>query len=111
MNWLSFSSGHDFGYLISLMTTHNLPETEDEFYDLLRTYFPKLYDVKYLMKFCRNLKGGLQELGRELGVKRVGPAHQAGSDALLTGEVFFKMQEMFFEGKDTVSLRYKMECP
>lgn len=56
-----------------------------------------MYDVKYLMKSCKNLKGGLQELANELEVQRIGPQHQAGSDSLLTGQTFFKMKEMFFE--------------
>jgi hypothetical protein len=56
-----------------------------------------VYDVKYLMKSCKNLKGGLQELANELEVQRIGPQHQAGSDSLLTGQTFFKMKEMFFE--------------
>merc|ERR1719158_1801768 len=49
------------------------------------------------MKSCKNLKGGLQEVANELEVRRVGPQHQAGSDALLTGQTFFRMKEMFFE--------------
>merc|ERR1712226_1797513 len=68
-----------------------------EFFELLKTYFPNVYDVKYLMKSCKNLKGGLQEVANELEVRRVGPQHQAGSDALLTGQTFFRMKEMFFE--------------
>jgi len=56
-----------------------------------------MYDVKYLMKSCKNLKGGLQEVANELEVLRIGPQHQAGSDSLLTGQTFFKMKEMFFE--------------
>merc|ERR1719384_2734030 len=49
------------------------------------------------MKSCKNLKGGLQEVANELEVRRIGPQHQAGSDALLTGQTFFRMKEMFFE--------------
>merc|ERR1712198_138335 len=97
VKWLSFHSGYDFGYLINLLTSQNLPKSEGEFFELLKTYFPNVYDVKYLMKSCKNLKGGLQEVANELEVRRVGPQHQAGSDALLTGQTFFRMKEMFFE--------------
>merc|ERR1719295_1251430 len=97
VKWLSFHSGYDFGYLINLLTNQNLPKTEADFFEQLKTYFPNVYDVKYLMKSCKNLKGGLQEVANELEVRRVGPQHQAGSDALLTGQTFFRMKEMFFE--------------
>lgn len=46
------------------------------------------------MKSCKNLKGGLQEVAEQLELQRVGPQHQAGSDSLLTGMVFFKMREV-----------------
>ena len=31
-----------------------------DFFDLMRLYFPIVYDIKYLMKSCKTLKGGLQ---------------------------------------------------
>ena len=40
--------------------------------------------MKYLMKFCENLKGGLNKLAEDIQVERVGPEHTAGSDSLLT---------------------------
>jgi len=97
VKWLSFHSGYDFGYLLKLLTNQNLPSEESEFFDLMRLYFPRIYDVKYLMKSCKNLKGGLQEVAEQLDLERIGPQHQAGSDSLLTGAAFFKMREMFFE--------------
>ncbi|XP_018320102.1 CCR4-NOT transcription complex subunit 7 isoform X1 [Agrilus planipennis] len=107
IKWLSFHSGYDFGYLIKLLTDNNLPQDEGEFFELLKLYFPTIYDVKYvyfslqyLMKSCKNLKGGLQEVAEQLDLERIGPQHQAGSDSLLTGMAFFKMKEMFFE--DTI---------
>lgn len=39
---------------------------------LMRTYFPKVYDIKYLMKFCDNLHGGLNRLAEILEVERIG---------------------------------------
>jgi len=95
--WLSFHSGYDFGYLIKILMNEALPSSECEFFDLLRLFFPKIYDIKYLMKSCKNLKGGLQEVSEILELERIGPQHQAGSDSLLTGAAFFKMREMFFE--------------
>ena len=43
----------------------------------LQIYFPVVYDIKYLMKFCTNLHGGLNKLAETLEVERVGPQHQA----------------------------------
>uniref|UniRef100_UPI00398E9926 CCR4-NOT transcription complex subunit 7 isoform X1 n=1 Tax=Pristiophorus japonicus TaxID=55135 RepID=UPI00398E9926 len=97
VKWLSFHSGYDFGYLIKILTNSNLPEEEPDFFEILRLFFPVIYDVKYLMKSCKNLKGGLQEVAEQLELERIGPQHQAGSDSLLTGMAFFKMREMFFE--------------
>uniref|UniRef100_A0A1A8J014 poly(A)-specific ribonuclease n=1 Tax=Nothobranchius kuhntae TaxID=321403 RepID=A0A1A8J014_NOTKU len=55
------------------------------------------YDFGYLMKSCKSLKGGLQEVADQLELKRIGRQHQAGSDSLLTGMAFFRMKELFFE--------------
>lgn len=95
IKWLSFHSGYDFGYLLKMLTDQNLPADESEFFELLRVYFPTNYDVKYLMKSCKNLKGGLQEVADELQLRRLGPQHQAGSDSHLTGLAFFEMREVF----------------
>lgn len=46
IKWLSFHSGYDFGYLIKLLTDNNLPQDESEFFELLKIYFPTIYDVK-----------------------------------------------------------------
>lgn len=63
-------SGYDFGYLIRLLTNLKLPDKEKDFFELLSIFFPKLYDVKYLMKSCKSLKGGLQEVADSLEVGR-----------------------------------------
>jgi CCR4-NOT transcription complex subunit 7/8 len=121
VKWISFHSGYDFGYLLKLLTNAQLPgmwhrrcrqgvlmhwfisfplaADEPAFFDLLHTYFPCLYDVKYLMNAFETLKGGLNKLAEDLEVERVGPMHQAGSDSLLTSSTFFKLRKMFFDGK------------
>lgn len=97
VKWISFHSGYDYGYLLKVLTCQALPKEESEFFDLLRTYFPCVYDIKYLMKSCENLKGGLQKVAEELQIERIGPQHQAGSDSLLTAATFFRMRSLFFE--------------
>lgn len=64
-------STYDFGYMLKVLTNMNLPSEEADFFDMLKIYFPNIYDVKYLMKSCKNLKGGLQEVADQLEVKYV----------------------------------------
>jgi CCR4-NOT transcription complex subunit 7/8 len=65
---LFLNSGYDFGYLLKVLTCSVMPADETEFFELLRTYFPCIYDIKYLMKSCKNLKGGLQDIADDLQV-------------------------------------------
>lgn len=98
VHWVTFHSGYDFGYLLKLLTCRNLPETQEEFFELIKTYFPTVYDIKHLMKFCNSLHGGLNKLAELLEVERIGVCHQAGSDSLLTSCTFRKLKENFFVG-------------
>ncbi|MCO5582861.1 hypothetical protein L7F22_036762 [Adiantum nelumboides] len=98
VHWITFHSGYDFGYLLKLLTCQNLPNTEADFFSLLKVYFPTVYDIKYLMKFCNNLHGGLNRLADILEVERFGSCHQAGSDSLLTSCTFRKLKDDFFNG-------------
>jgi CCR4-NOT transcription complex subunit 7/8 len=51
-----------------MLTGKLLPDSESEFFELLKIFFPTIYDVKYLMKSCKNLKGGLEEVAKQLEV-------------------------------------------
>ncbi|KAI0357416.1 CAF1-domain-containing protein [Trametes cingulata] len=97
--WISFHSGYDFGYFVKLLTGQSLPVNEETFFDVLHTWFPTIYDIKFVMRSCKDLKGGLQDVADDLGVMRIGPSHQAGSDSLLTASTFFKMRELYFNDK------------
>jgi len=97
VRWISFHSYFDFGYLVKVLTNAKLPEKESDFFALLSDYFPCFFDIKYIMKSCESLKGGLNRIAETLEVKRVGPSHQAGSDSLVTSLTFFKMARLFFE--------------
>jgi len=97
VKWISFHSGYDFGYLLKLVSCAALPPSEAEFFELLKIWFPCIYDIKFLMRSTKNLKGGLQDVADELQVPRIGPQHQAGSDSLLTANTFFKLRSRYFE--------------
>ena len=120
VRWISFHSGYDFGYLMKLMLCQPLPDDEAEFHSLLTIFFPKLFDIKFLLKLAgRNgtvnndqalnaeaqailerlgTKSGLQDIADALNIKRVGTAHQAGSDSWVTGQIYFEMRQKVFEG-------------
>ena len=118
VRWISFHSGYDFGYLVKLMYCKPLPDDEAEYRKLLKLFFPAIYDIKFMVRSAQRThttngttplspsavgllsslgqKAGLQDLADELGVKRVGTAHQAGSDSLLTGKVFWEARKAIF---------------
>ncbi|KAG6516145.1 hypothetical protein ZIOFF_026594 [Zingiber officinale] len=98
VHWVTFHSGYDFGYLLKILTCQNLPDTQVGFFKFIKIYFPTVYDIKHLMKFCNSLHGGLNKLAELLEVQRVGICHQAGSDSLLTSCAFRKLKESFFNG-------------
>jgi len=94
--WVSFHGCYDFGYLLKLLISKNLPNTEKEFLDLLDTYFINYYDIKNMVKRKDNVKIGLNSLAQSLVVLRKGKTHQAGSDSVVTIDVFFKLKEYKF---------------
>ncbi|KAK4175019.1 ribonuclease H-like domain-containing protein [Triangularia setosa] len=118
--WISFHGGYDFGYLTKLLMPKNLPGDEGDFDEEMKRWFPATYDVKHLMKHAIKLqnsgqlevrdpgvadilakfeqKAGLEHIAETLKIKRVGSAHQAGSDSLLTGRVFFELRKRIFNG-------------
>jgi len=121
VHWISFHGGYDFGYLTKLLLLLPLPDDEFEFDKFMKKFFPSIYDVKYLMKYATKQHGmglltpldpstvevftkfeqkqGLDGLADAFKIKRQGLAHTAGSDALLTGKIFFRMRERIFNGE------------
>lgn len=97
VKWFLFYSGYDFGYMVKLFIDFCLLEEEYEFFYILNFFFLFIYDVKYLMKSCKNFKGGFQEVVDQLDLQRIGRQYQVGLDLLLIGMVFFRMKELFFE--------------
>ncbi|KAF2637769.1 CAF1-domain-containing protein, partial [Massarina eburnea CBS 473.64] len=116
-SWISFHSGYDFAYLIKMLTSKPLPEDEESYRKLVEIFFPRLLDVKYIWRHANSLlrrgavgqqahnilqnlgtKSGLQDLADELGCTRIGTSHTAGSDAWLTGTVYWELQKRIFNG-------------
>jgi CCR4-NOT transcription complex subunit 7/8 len=116
VHWISFHSGYDFGYLAKIMWSRKLPSDEESYREIIRTFFPNIWDVKFLLRHAQGLlrrgvlnsqatdilnrmgtRSGLQDLADELGCQRIGTQHQAGSDAWLTGSVFWQMKTKIFD--------------
>ena len=99
ITYLTFHSISDFGYLLKMLTCKPLPADEKEFTQQLNILFPNYYDIKLIAsKIDQLMSGGLQSLANELNVVRVGPQHQAGSDALVTLLTFTQLMNRFFKG-------------
>lgn len=129
-HWISFHGGYDFGYLTKLLHPLPLPDDELEFDKIRKKFFPSVWDVKYLMKDAYKLnqmgqlgtpdpvtneiiakfeaQKSLEGVGDALKIKRVGNAHQAGSDALHTGKCFFAVKDKVFHGDIPLELNGKV---
>lgn len=106
--WVSFHSAYDFAYLIKVLTGNLMPEREDDFYKFMNILFPTFYDFKYLLQTTDHLRKGLQEISNDLGLVREGTAHQAGSDALLTSQAFFRSFEVFLTRENVRNMTCKL---
>ena len=91
INWISFHGSYDFAYLLSNLCDGSLPETEKDFTKDLQLFFPNHYDIRILVKEKENLQGSLNKLASYLDVVREGKIHQAGSDSMVTIDVFWKL--------------------
>ena len=91
IHWISFHGSYDFAYLLSNLLGNSLPKSEKEFTQILGLFFPNHYDIRILVKNKSFLKGGLNKLANYLDIEREGKKHQAGSDSIVTIEVFWKL--------------------
>ncbi len=95
IHWISFHGIYDFAYFLRSVTNLPLPETEVGFFEALKVYFSNYYDIRYLVRYNDNFRGSLAKLGQELNVARIGTMHQAGSDSLITSEIFIKLKKEY----------------
>lgn len=91
IHWVSFHGSYDFGYLLKLLINSQLPEKEETFTEELKVYFPSHYDIRILVQSNDNLQGGLNRVAQKLDITRFGKVHQAGSDSIVTIDIFFKL--------------------
>jgi CCR4-NOT transcription complex subunit 7/8 len=90
VTWIAFHGAYDFSYLLKVLINDLLPQTSDQYLIYLKHLFPNIYDIKTIINDIDEWKNlSLSRLGNDLDLKRTGHQHQAGSDALLTVEIFF----------------------
>mmetsp|Transcript_102781 Transcript_102781/g.265700 ORF Transcript_102781/g.265700 Transcript_102781/m.265700 type:complete len:324 (+) Transcript_102781:89-1060(+) len=85
--WVTFAGFYDLGYLLKLLTLNAaLPQNFGAFEINLSTYCPRRHELRDELPH-----GSLDSLARRYGLPRRGSAHTAGSDALLTLELFLSL--------------------
>lgn len=103
VKWISFHGSFDFSYLLKTLSNDCLPTNHSAFTHLMKYYFPNVYDLKYLIREFEHYKNeGLNRLAKAINVERIGPMHQAGSDALITLSCFFRLKEEIFRGEPAI---------
>jgi CCR4-NOT transcription complex subunit 7/8 len=107
---ITFSGAYDLAYLVKMMLGrgYKLPAAPPAFESVVKAMIRKnLYDVKEMARRCPSdidLHGGLDRVAGKLDVRRaVGEAHQAGSDSLVTCQMFIKIRDRYFVDDDDLT--------
>jgi len=96
--WVTFSGSYDLGFLLKLLTCGRaLPPNAGTFDAVLVTFCPRRHELRDELSLQR---GSLDHLARKHEVVRHGPAHTAGSDALLTLELYLRVVGVKGRGQD-----------
>ncbi|CAL9082640.1 unnamed protein product [Musa acuminata var. zebrina] len=114
LKYVTFHGLYDVAFVIKMITRAPLPNTLNEFSDLVRTIFGQIYDLKYISRFCGGLRRGeigLVGLSRLLNFEPVGIRHQAAYDSLLIGALFNEMKQRRHNVEDdrSASVLYGIE--
>lgn len=115
IQWVTFHGNYDLAYVISILNKgrqfpQTLPQTPDQFVDEVGRVFGVVYDLKVIASAYQWLGDhlGLEKLAHKLQIQRVGPAHHAGSDSLLTALVFIKISQLCIDAKGSLGFLYGM---
>lgn len=105
VHWITYHSGYDLGYLMSLMMNDRLPTEESQFLRRVALYFPAVWDIKYIVR-ALNLsnKATLAGVADDLQIRPPGyqllldgtavAAQPAANESLLTNAIFFQTRKM-----------------
>lgn len=94
---ITFNGQHDLGYLVRLLTQQALPSNLDMFDIVLSFLCPSRFELRDWLRH-----GSLNILAQHYGVCRQGAAHTAGSDALVTLELFLCTRTAFVEPPESM---------
>lgn len=95
VNWITFHGIYDLAYLLKILSNQKIPENEALFMEELDVYFYNHFDIRYIIRELSWLRGSLTKLASYLDIQRIGSAHQAGSDSLVTSKLYFKIVDQF----------------
>lgn len=101
IKWVCFHGGFDFAYFLKTLTNSELSANYNSFESLCKLYFQNIFDIKYLIKDFNQFKSsGLTKMAYDFNIDRIGQMHQAGSDALLTLQIYFKFLSKYVESEN-----------
>ncbi|KAL0732396.1 hypothetical protein Bca4012_008605 [Brassica carinata] len=108
VEFVTFQGAYDFAYVLCILNNGKLPETREKFASEVVRVFGEVYDLKVMAGFCDGLGEhlGLSKLAQLLNIPRVGRAHHAGSDSLMTALVFVKLRQVFEDSRFAKGMLY-----
>ncbi|ESQ36271.1 hypothetical protein EUTSA_v10008017mg [Eutrema salsugineum] len=108
VEFVTFQGAYDFAYFLCILNNGKLPETRGEFASEVVKVFGDVYDLKVMAGFCEGLGEhlGLSKLAQLLKIARVGRAHHAGSDSLMTALVFSKLKQVYEDSNFAKGMLY-----
>ena len=66
--WIVFHGSFDFAYFIKMVRGDILPQQVAEFFQILKIFFPKIYDIKSITEKVSTLGNSLSSYGQKLDV-------------------------------------------
>ncbi|XP_023550519.1 putative CCR4-associated factor 1 homolog 8 [Cucurbita pepo subsp. pepo] len=93
--WITFHGLYDIAYLMKFNNIISMPTSMSMFAIIAAHLLGTVTDLKHMARYSDYLFNGnlgLKKLAKLLQINRIGTAHFAGSDSLLTASVYAKMK-------------------